>query len=533
MGYGQKLQEEKMKTTLYFILCIVSLVFLYNDFSFGQFVDNFEYYFPNQQVACQKPEYWTTRNLLPCDPVEDPYLSSDHAFSGQHSVKILPGNYLVKPVDLPIFYYYIWFEVYIPTGKSGYFNLMSVFSPDSIQTGLECYLDENGSGRLIHGDTVNFSWAPGTWQTASLSVDAMNGDSYFYFGENLISNWDWRQGGIIASQIQAAGFNGITSTNEMYVDDFVIYDGCLSCYPPDPPYNLTAEEIFNPNPAVKLNWQNSSMFILDFYIIRKEGYPNDPGNYQYIGATVPGTTEYIDSLVTINQRYSYGVVTFGYYGYSDTSNFVTILVEPTPVELISFSGTVSPDNDVVLNWQTATETNNKGFDVERSVRRTPFGEVGSRNSEAEGWERIGYVPGYGTTIEPKSYSFTDDLSLRENVISGDYKYRLKQIDFDGSFEYSKEIEVEVNASLQFSLSQNYPNPFNPITTIKYQLPVKGFVSLKIYNSLGQEIETLVNEEKPTGSFQVKFDGTRFPSGVYFYRIETDKFSNTKKFILLK
>jgi hypothetical protein len=185
-----------------------------------------------------------------------------------------------------------------------------------------------------------------------------------------------------------------------------------------------------------------------------------------------------------------------------------------PVELTSFSGFVANGN-VTLNWSTATETNNQGFDVERFV-------------ESFNWEKIGFVQGSGTTTELRSYSFVD-----ENVTEGKYSYRLKQIDFDGSFEYSDVVEIEVGTPNQYSLEQNYPNPFNPTTTISYSIKEKGLVTLKVFDILGNELKTLVNEEKEVGSYKIEFSAASFASGIYFYTIQAGEFSSTRKMILLK
>src|SRR5574338_1321239 len=138
-----------------------------------------------------------------------------------------------------------------------------------------------------------------------------------------------------------------------------------------------------------------------------------------------------------------------------------------PVDLISFNALPS-GNDVQLNWTTASEINNKGFDVERR-----------QVSEQMQWKKIGFAPGFGTTAEPKSYSFTDN-----NVVSGIYTYRLKQIDFDGSYTYSKEVETDVIAPAKSSLAQNYPNPFNPSTTIGFSIKEKSKVRIAILNVIG-------------------------------------------------
>ena len=207
------------------------------------------------------------------------------------------------------------------------------------------------------------------------------------------------------------------------------------------------------------------------------------------------------------------------------------LGEPvTPVELTSFTASAF-GNNVVLNWTTATEKNNWGFEVERKVRSPASGiYAGSDKQKSVGsqWEKVGFVRGYGTTTDPKSYSFTD-----QNLASGNYEYRLKQIDFDGSYEYSNIVEVEVNAPLQFALSQNYPNPFNPSTQIEYTIPEDGYVSLKVYNALGQEVANLVNGIQKAGSHDLTFNASSVSSGVYYYRIESGENVSVKKMMVIK
>jgi hypothetical protein len=184
-----------------------------------------------------------------------------------------------------------------------------------------------------------------------------------------------------------------------------------------------------------------------------------------------------------------------------------------PVELISFIARVSSGN-ITLNWSTSTETNNKGFEVEKL-----FGSE---------WTGIGFVEGNGTTTEQKSYSFRD-----ENLDAGNYKYRLKQIDFDGTFEYSNIVEADVKTPTEFELSQNYPNPFNPSTVISYQLPVSSNVTLKIYDILGNKISTLVNEEKSAGEYEITFNATGLPSGIYFYKLTSGEYNQSRKMLLIK
>jgi hypothetical protein len=196
-----------------------------------------------------------------------------------------------------------------------------------------------------------------------------------------------------------------------------------------------------------------------------------------------------------------------------------------PIELISFNASVLQNEKAIqLRWKTATETNNSEFEILRFAQN---------DNE---WSAIGFVPGFGTTTETKTYSFFD-----EDVSTGLYKYRLKQIDFDGSFEYSNEIEVEVDfAPEEFILYQNYPNPFNPSTIIKYEIPsrteyysVPQFVTLKVYDILGNEVANLVNEEKPPGVNEVEFDGTELTTGIYFYQLQVGDFIQTRKMTITK
>jgi CubicO group peptidase (beta-lactamase class C family) len=204
----------------------------------------------------------------------------------------------------------------------------------------------------------------------------------------------------------------------------------------------------------------------------------------------------------------------------DILNILCSYAASIPVELTSFTA-ISNGDEVTLNWTTSTETNNAGFEILRFTQN---------DNE---WKLIGYVSGFGTTTEPKSYSYTD-----LKVSAGKYTYRLKQIDFDGSYDYSPEVEVEVSAPLTFSLEQNYPNPFNPITTIKYSIPTQSKVVIKIFDILGNEIATLVNDEKPSGSYELEFSVDQdsshdISSGIYFYQLRSGSFIETKKMILMK
>ena len=174
-----------------------------------------------------------------------------------------------------------------------------------------------------------------------------------------------------------------------------------------------------------------------------------------------------------------------------------------PIELSLFTSIVTESN-VTLNWTTTTEVNNSGFEIERSV-------IGND------WMTISSVKGQGTTTSPQQYSYTD-----RGLSTGIYNYRLKQIDFNGNFEYfSLQNEVVIGTPTTFKLQQNYPNPFNPETKISYTIPVKGLVTLKVFDIMGKEVATLVNEQQTAGYYTVNFNASVLSSGVYFYRIQSE------------
>jgi len=186
-----------------------------------------------------------------------------------------------------------------------------------------------------------------------------------------------------------------------------------------------------------------------------------------------------------------------------------------PVELTSFTASTNELGQVILNWQTATETNNRMFEIQRKDANN-------------GYTTIGYVNGAGTTTNPQSYSYAD-----KNVNNGTYTYRLKQLDFNGRFEYSNEVEVTVSGPKTFNLAQNYPNPFNPTTNISFSVPQSGKVKLAVYNMIGQEVAVLVNGVVSEGSHVVEFNAKSLPSGAYFYKLESGNSVSIKKMLLLK
>jgi photosystem II stability/assembly factor-like uncharacterized protein len=233
--------------------------------------------------------------------------------------------------------------------------------------------------------------------------------------------------------------------------------------------------------------------------------------------TIDGGTNWLVANKFPSTALMYSVNIFGnrLWVAGNTGNILRGYSDPIiPVELISFSASVS-GNVVSLNWQTATELNNSGFQLERK-------------GYASTWKVIGFIQGAGTSTQINNYSFTDN-----NPERGINYYRLKQIDFDGTFEYSGIIKIELSIPDKFDLAQNYPNPFNPNTTIKYSIADQSVVSLVVFNALGEEVIRLVDKLQQPGNYTVDFDASSLSSGVYIYQLKAGKFAQSKKMLFLK
>lgn len=204
-------------------------------------------------------------------------------------------------------------------------------------------------------------------------------------------------------------------------------------------------------------------------------------------------------------------------GQSVTGDTILFVDPALPVLLASFTVNVTDGNNVLLTWVTSNEINNSGFEVQRF------------SSDTKLWNNLGFVDGHGTTNEPKTYNYQD-----RKLNSGTYSYRLKQNDYNGNFEYFDLTDkVLVGTPQQFSLSQNYPNPSNPVSKIDYNLPVNTKVSLKVYDIMGREVTTLVNEFKPAGYYTATFDGSNLATGIYIYKLKAGDFEKVKKLALVK
>lgn len=386
-----------------------------------------------------------------------------------NSLKIVQNNDQVKVFNTPAFStgsYKISFMVYIPSGKAGYFNTLQTFAGSSSDWGMEVYFDANGTGRCFGGSATpqTFSWTAGQWNMVEHYVNLNTDQSQFYFNGQLIKQWQWTLGASGTggpNTLHAVDLFGATANDQMYVDNFKLEDVTLEAvlFFDDFESYTAGQQLACQAPTVWTTWSNA---------------PCGPE----------------DGMVTT--EYSY-----------------------VPVELTSFTANVTANGQVELNWSTATELNNLGFQVERKAINGEF-------------LAVGYVQGNGTTTERKDYSFTD-----RTVEPGKYIYRLKQMDFSGTYEYSSEIEVDVHPPLAYTLEQNYPNPFNPSTKIKFGLAENTSVKIAVYNLLGELVATLVNNQLAAGFYEVEFNATSLPSGMYIYSIETPVYKDVKKMMLMK
>jgi hypothetical protein len=267
--------------------------------------------------------------------------------------------------------------------------------------------------------------------------------------------------------------------------------------------NQTASDIRTTNTGFEIRFTLSALGTSATANVRLFAIVVGANNPFFSNVLVPGTA----GSTNIGDNPNFQSPPTGYTGPFNTGPIAL------PVELTSFTAQTTSEG-VRLSWTTASELNNSGFEVQRSTNQT-------------NWATLGFVRGAGTTTEAQSYSFVDASA------SGRVFYRLKQVDFDGQFEYSNIIEVNAGVPKTFALEQNYPNPFNPSTAISYQLPVAGNVSLKVFDMLGKEVATLVNARQEAGAYTVNFNANNLSSGVYFYRLQAGNFVQTRKMMLVK
>ena len=298
---------------------------------------------------------------------------------------------------------------------------------------------------------------------------------------------------------------GVDRYNELYV--------CTASgkiYEPVPDIDAPSNLILSSPGAgqAMLQWTDNSNNETGFYIQRK----GSNNIFQTVDSVSGNVTSYVDNL-SQTDTYTYRVIAFNSTSLSDYSNESSIVVTALPVEISSFTAAVG-DNYVLLKWTTASETNNRGFEVEKYYRNN--------------WITIGNVDSKNSSTLGNSYEFKDDYT---NVtITGKVLYRIKQVDYDGSFSFSNVISVNLNFSrLNYDLQQNYPNPFNPSTNITYNIPEQSKVDVKIIDLLGRVVDDLTNKVEPAGTYKQNWNAQNFPSGIYYIRMTANSLVSNKKY----
>lgn len=270
---------------------------------------------------------------------------------------------------------------------------------------------------------------------------------------------------------------------------------------------------------IGLSWRDNADNETGYVIERKTA----GSEFAPVDTTAASVTVYTDNTVTDTSRYYYRVRGINASGTSGYSNTVSSSA-PVPVELVSFTA-AAHGSAITLTWSTASETNNRGFEIQRK-------QSGYHNT---GWLAVGFVSGAGSTAEPQNYRFSDDLGN----FTGAVYYRLKQIDYDGKSSLSNESSVLLESAYkQYIIVQNYPNPFNPSTTIRFAIPVMAEVTVMITDILGREASVFRMGELSPGGHELQWDASAFSAGVYYLRVkavtsESVLQSETKKIVYLK
>jgi hypothetical protein len=369
--------------------------------------------------------------------------------------------------------------------------------------------DKSTDGGLTFGTDITVSNAPSAW-FPHMAVDLSGGPFHNY----IYVVWNDERNGDDDVFLSISSDGGETWSSAIRVNNDPLSNGKVQYWP-----SIAISELGEIVILFYDSRNTTSNNIIEAYIAR-----STDGGATFTNellSTQPSTTNIPNSDVRfgdyINMDFVGGnivpVWTDERAGGFDMDIYSATINPIVPVELISFTHRIV-NGKVILDWVTATEINNMGFEIQRSLDNNIF-------------VTIGFVEGRGNSTTNQNYTFTDES------IAGKVYYRLKQVDYNGSYNYSQVIEVSGVTVSTIQLEQNYPNPFNPATTIKYQLGNDGFVTLKVFNSLGEEVAELVNQFQKGGSYQLTFDADNLPSGMYVYQLTSGSYVESKKMIMLK
>jgi hypothetical protein len=371
--------------------------------------------------------------------------------------------------------------------------------------------DKSTDGGLTFGTDKVISNSPNAW-FPHLAVDLSGGPNNGY----IYATWNDERNGDDDVFVSFSSNGGDTWSSAMRVNNDPIGNGKVQYWPSIAISNLGEIAILYYDTR---NTSNNN--IIEAYISRSiDGgltFTNELLSSEPSPTNIPNSDVRFGDYINID---FYGgkavpVWTDERAGGVDMDIYTAIVDQLVPVELTSFTARIV-DGKTLLEWTTSTETNNLGFEILRSIK-----------NDNDDWTTIGFVSGNGTTTENHYYNFVDEGT------AGKVYYRLRQVDYNGTYNYSDIIEIYGVTVSTIHLDQNYPNPFNPTTTINYQIGNDGFVSLKVFNSLGEEVVELVNEFQSGGSYNVTFSASELPSGIYVYQLTAGNYKETKKMLLMK
>jgi len=367
---------------------------------------------------------------------------------------------------------------------------------------------------LSFGQTINFD-DPLKWTQGSGSFDTFQNDHKY---NDQINGYDVEFSGELVLRETAGDENGYPKTHNNSAYSWRLKEGSTTNFTATVHatqingfsfYIRPQNNIPNPKYVVQLFMPQDSIWEV-IAVLDSANFFGDNSDWKLFSnsfnLTVPDSVGKITFM--INQ--------WGYLGPVDGALIDDFSFDnPLPVELTTFTASVN-NNNIELNWETATEVNNYGFNIERKLE----------NGE---WNIVGFVNGHGNSNSPKNYSYLDN-SVNNN---GKYYYRLKQVDIDGSYDYSSTVEIDLKGQLDYRLNQNFPNPFNPTTSIQFNLPEAGQVKLVVFNVIGEKVAELVNKNMEAGNHDVEFNASELNSGIYVYKIEVNGFIQIRKMMLVK
>ena len=497
------------------------------------FFDDFEAYVAGQQLVQQGAQGWTTWSNLPGSG-EDPYVSNAYAYSGSNSVVIVQNNDLVKPHgQLTTGRWRLSWQMYIPSGKAGYFNTLAGFTPNPFNWGMEVFFDVGGNGRIYGGSStpVTFNYTYDVWHDVEVIVDLDNDNAEFHFDGTLVHTWQWTLGANGAGsplELDANDFYGATADDEMYIDDYSVEEIIPPVFFDDFEAYTAGQQLVQQGAPGWTTWSNLPGSGEDPYV---------SDNHAYSGVNSVVIVQNND-LVKPLGPYTTGRWELSFYMYipSGKAGYFNTLAGFTPNP---FNWGMEVYFDVggtgrIYGGSSTPVTFTYAYDDWKLVEvivdlDADFAEFYYDGAFVHSWQWTLGANGAGSPLELDANDFFGATADDEMYIDD---YTVRSLPPTGIGQPNPTVPTE------FTLEQNFPNPFNPTTTIGYNLKENATVKLTVYDVLGRVVKTLVNGRQTAGYRTVQWDGRnengeQVKSGVYVYVLEANGFRDMKKMILVK